>query len=398
MSDLQFSLLGLGIAGIGAVWVYNKLQERKHRQAAEKIFRNGKADVLLDEEAPAAADTPIVEPAVAMPATGASPAEPRYEPVFDDRREPTFDDTPPAAPEPEPQVIPSPATVPPAAPALRTAKIPPADWCNPNTDVVARLSFEAPLAAADLWQAQMPVQAAQRLPLRWFAQTAEGEWLMLPPDDVDSYAAYQVAMQLVDRHGPVVGTELEALRDGLDAIVTSFGGGMEFPDIPDLTIQAKALDEFCAQLDLQLAMHVVDAGTGAFAGTKLRGVAEAAGLRLTDVGEFYAFDENEHFLFSLSNMGGEAFDMQNLRNMQIHGLTFVLDVPHVAEGLYAFERMLSVARQFSTALGGALVNAQRSPLSEPMLNAIRQKIGEIHDQMMLAGLPAGGACARRLFS
>ena len=40
MSDLQLSLIGLGIALVGGVFAYNKWQERKHRKLAERVFRS----------------------------------------------------------------------------------------------------------------------------------------------------------------------------------------------------------------------------------------------------------------------------------------------------------------------------------------------------------------------
>jgi FtsZ-interacting cell division protein ZipA len=87
-----------------------------------------------------------------------------------------------------------------------------------------------------------------------------------------------------------------------------------------------------------------------------------------------------------------------MKNLQTHGLTFLLDVPHVKDGGHAFERMLSSARQFATTLDAALVNAQRAPISDAMVDGIRKKIHEIHEQMTLAGIPAGGVRALRLFS
>ncbi|HWU84236.1 MAG TPA: cell division protein ZipA C-terminal FtsZ-binding domain-containing protein, partial [Rhodocyclaceae bacterium] len=205
------------------------------------------------------------------------------------------------------------------------------------------------------------------------------------------------ALQLVDRRGAVSTNDFEALRHSLQALVSLRNGELAFPDVAAMGEQARALDDFCAQLDLQLALNVLDAGNGAFAGTKVRGLAEAAGMRLASGGEFQAHDENGNFLFALANMG-EPFEAATLKNLHTHGLTFLLDVPHVRDGGYAFERMLASARQFANALDAALVNAQRAPVSEAMVDSIRKKIFEIHEQMNLAGIPAGGVRALRLFA
>ena len=47
MSDLQLSLIGLGVALVAGVFAYNKWQERKHRKMAESVFRGNHPDVLL---------------------------------------------------------------------------------------------------------------------------------------------------------------------------------------------------------------------------------------------------------------------------------------------------------------------------------------------------------------
>ena len=62
MSDLQLSLLGLGAVLVVGVWVYNKLQERKYRQAAEKVFRGEQADLLASEAGePAQEDVAVAD-------------------------------------------------------------------------------------------------------------------------------------------------------------------------------------------------------------------------------------------------------------------------------------------------------------------------------------------------
>jgi hypothetical protein len=70
-------------------------------------------------------------------------------------------------------------------------------------------------------------------------------------------------------------------------------------------MRAGKLDEFCAAVDIQFVLHVVEAGGGVFAGTKLRGVAEAAGLALEGDGVFRARDEGGGELFTVANLGAE---------------------------------------------------------------------------------------------
>jgi FtsZ-interacting cell division protein ZipA len=120
-------------------------------------------------------------------------------------------------------------------------------------------------------------------------------------------------------------------------------------DTEELAAHAQALDQFCAGVDIQFVLHVVDATGGTFPGTKLRGLAEAAGMALEGDGLFHARDEAGGEAFSLGNLGPERFDADSLRSLNTPGVTFSLDVPRVSDGKAAFERMLGAARQIAGA-------------------------------------------------
>src|SRR5512139_728037 len=76
MSELQIGLLAIGAVVVAGVLVYNRLQERGARSAAERAFRSQHADALLDSPAPGAAQEPA-EPA--RPALHRAP-EPQPQP------------------------------------------------------------------------------------------------------------------------------------------------------------------------------------------------------------------------------------------------------------------------------------------------------------------------------
>ena len=47
MSELQISLLAIGALVVAGVLIYNRVQERGAKHAAERSFRSGHDDVLL---------------------------------------------------------------------------------------------------------------------------------------------------------------------------------------------------------------------------------------------------------------------------------------------------------------------------------------------------------------
>ena len=77
MSDLQLSLILLGVVGVLGTYAFNRWQERKYRKQADKMFSRTRQDVLFDEppstrtqSAPSRAEW--IEPSLA--ADGASEA------------------------------------------------------------------------------------------------------------------------------------------------------------------------------------------------------------------------------------------------------------------------------------------------------------------------------------
>ncbi len=361
VSELQLALLSAGVALVLAVWLYNFLQEQKHKKLAEKIFRGGQPDVLLTGQG----DDERSEPSMS------APDEERIEPEV----------TPLAHEEP--------AAAPP----------PPTDWADDIADCTIRLDLVKTVATPALWAAQSAWAEQLSKPLGWMGyDETSAEWRRLSAHDAGHYSHLAAALQLADRQGAVGDTEIAIFLDGVHRLAQQFSGLVELPQAQDLLEHAQALDGFCANVDIQLAVNVAEAASGAFSGTKLRGLAEAAGLSLEDDGRFHARDDQGMELFTLANLGAELFEAESLKTLACHSITLVLDVPRVADGPAVFDRMVAAARQMAQTLDGALVDGQRHPLGDATIAAIRAKIVEIQRQMATNRIPPGSPRALRLFS
>ena len=379
VSELQIALIGAGVAAVALVWGYNAWQDRKHRKTAEKIFKGGQGDALLDGQPAAAA-------ALAQPASGA-------------RREPHFaDDT--SAPQ-EVAATASPA----AADGLQTAEesapapVLPVECADALVDCVLHLEAPQAVPAPAVWAMQNAWAGGLTKPLHWLAKNeTDGVWREVDASDTGRYCSWAVALQLADRRGPVSDGELARFFDGVQQVAQQTAAALDLASRGETVLRAANLDEFCAAVDIQFVLHIVEASGGVFAGTKLRGVAEAAGLVLEADGVFRARDGDGGELFTVANLGAERLDADSIKSLATHGLTLGLDVPRVADGVSAFDRMLACARQLATALGGVLVDAQRAPLSDAMIDAIRAKTAELQQRMRGGGIVAGSIRALRLFS
>lgn len=375
MNDLQIALVAAGAAAVAGVWGYNKWQERQHRKLAEKIFKGAQPDVLLGDEDKA---TP--------PTSHAARGEP------DERQEPGIGDVVPAvAPvvnEPVEQAPAGSGGLPPLPP----------EYADEIADCIVRLDFTEPLSAPGLWATQSRWAGHVGKPLSWLGyDEANGRWQHLSAHDAGRYSVICAALQLADRQGALSDSGLSAFLDGLRELAGQCSAVAELPVHDDVLMTARALDEFCAGVDLQLGVNIVAVGEP-FPGTKLRGLAEAAGLVLLEDGRFHSLDDARMTRFSLGNIGPELFERDSMKSLATQGVTLSLDVPRVADGPSVFDALLAVAEQLTHGLGGALVDAHGNRLDAEMIGGIRSKVAELQQTMARHRIPAGSVRALRLFS
>ena len=374
-SELHIALIGAGAAAVALVWGYNVWQDRQHRKAADRIFKGVEGDALLPRDAvPVADDMQRLEPWLTAETEGGEAAADRA----------TANDQPGVLAQNDP---------------LAAGHFLPSDCADEIADCVLRFTAPEPIPAPAVQAMQTTWAGELSKPLHWLAK-GEGDesWRHIGADDSGRYRNWAVALQLVDRRGSVSDGELGRFFDGVQSVAQQAGATMELPSRGEVAMRAQSLDEFCAAVDIQFVLHVVEASGGVFTGTKLRGVAEAAGLALEADGVFRARDADGGELFTVANLGAERLEADSIKSLATHGLTLSLDVPRVTDGKLAFDRMLATARQLAGALGGVLVDAQRAPLADAMIDAIRAKTGELQARMNEAGIVPGSVRALRLFS
>ncbi len=442
MTELQMGLLGLGATAVVGVFAYNKWQEYRHRKLAEKVLDVHHADVLLEEAVrerpvagPAASDADLFETAAASPSAGreAPPfdGEPvlhhdRIEPVLRFETEPAEESVDPAAdvidaidaiddiappkipkePEHDPESLPEP--VPSLAPEATRVQadahrevgdVPePTHLLSPQVDFIAAFEVVEPAASYQILESQANVLARIRKPVHWlgFNETTR-EWDVIVDDGQSAYRRIRVGLQLVDRQGPASDGELSVFAVAMQDLAEEMMAIASLPARPAALQMAAELDAFCASVDIQIGINVISQGQ-VFAGTKLRALAEAAGMVIDAERRFVRCDEDGNVLYVLLNQENLGFSTESMKTMTTHGLTFLLDVPRVAHGERVFNQMVELARRFADVLRGSLVDDNRRPLSEGALEPIRKQVAQFQSTMAAHGLPAGGSLARRLFS
>ncbi|MGV0976456.1 MAG: cell division protein ZipA C-terminal FtsZ-binding domain-containing protein, partial [Azonexus sp.] len=382
MTELQLGLIGLGAMAVVGVFAYNKWQEYRHRKLAEAVLKPRHDDVLMDD-APTT-DAPAVrnEPALRAAAPVAVP----------ERREPVLADGPSPEASGEPESVEPAFRSSPVAdddddiPELPAGSVP-GSLLDPRLEFIVAMELVDPVPAAQIIHSQH--EALQRVskPVHWVAFNERNrEWERILPNSEAPVRRLRVGLQLVDRMGPVSDADLANFTGAMHALADELLAVADMP-ASRLLDQAAEIDRFCAAVDLEIGVNLVSRGTP-FSGTKIRALAEAAGMVLGDDGSFTRRDDFGRTQFTLQNFETTRFSADSIRNVTTHGLTFVLDVPRVDHGERVFQQMVELAKRFAETLQGTLVDDNRQPLNDVQLDHIRREfIGKPQATMASYGLP-----------
>ena len=417
-NELQMALLAFGGLVVAGIFAYGKWQERKRRKRAEQLFKPPEADVLLDGK-------PWMESASGEPAVHGhsfrkggkarekeKPAE-RCEPTLGDPEmeempEPAWEDELESLPEedfPEPasfdtgESLASFQETPATGSAERSGPALPYNLLSSGIDAIIAFDLVEPVRGERVMASQQEILQQIEKPVLWVGlNEEEGVWERARKNG--SYRCWQVGLQLADRSGPVGGNEfllfaraMQRLTGELMTVVKNM------PASQQVLEQAQQLDRFCVDMDIQIGINLVSRGVP-FPGTKIRALAESAGMVLGTNGCYVRRDEEGRTLFALSNVESErGFVAETIKTMNTRALVFLLDVPRTPQGKQVFKQMLTTARGFARTLNGALEDDNGRPLSEEQLYHISEEyVAQTQSTLEAAGLSAGGPLALRLFS
>jgi hypothetical protein len=337
MSELQLGLLAIGVVLVVGVFAYNRRQETVARREAESGVRPAHRDALIE------------------------PAPPRTSGV--------------APPEKPPQA-------PPRTPTM-SAGLP-----DSRIDYVVELTFNEAVTAGMLvqhWKANEHRYASRVI----LACDGGGAgWRRLSIDDLAAVDALRAGLQLVTQDGAVSDAELIEFRAAVETLAAATGASVSAPEIRAAAETAKDLDEFCADSDIQVVVHVVAPSGGTLSAERIRSSAESSGLVAEDGGRLALRDAGGQLLYALGPLDAA----------QAAAVSLTLDVPRVPDFPRAFESMVRFGSQLAAEMGGDLVDDNRNPLNERSLRAIGAQLDTVRAGFDERGIPPGSPSALRLFS
>jgi hypothetical protein len=377
MTSLQAGLIAAGVALVVGVLIYNWIVERRVRRRIREAFRDtGREESGGPPRVASGRGSTRIEPTLARTdAAQAIPENPpgvgdasldaaAYEPPLDIQARITTDLTETAA-EAAPLSMPAPAPVAPVSdPHVRAP--------DPDIECMVTLQPANPVTAGSL---AAGLHARIGKPLRWFGKRSDGHWQLLRSDTTGEFTEIVACLLLADRSGAASRELIDAFARLAASVASSLPAAFVPPDSEREAARAEALDRLCADLDVQIGLTVLKTGAATVAGTRLRGVAEAAGFKLGDGGRFeWIHDETGSVLYSLANYRSEPFTADVLRATSTPGVVFLLDLPRVADPARAFDQMKLAAKRMAHTLDAVLVDDNRRPLDDAALASIRAQV------------------------
>jgi hypothetical protein len=166
----------------------------------------------------------------------------------------------------------------------------------------------------------------------------------------------QAALQMVSRNGVISEADLLEFRSQVETIAAAHGASVSAPEMRQALEAAHELDRACADVDIQIALHVV-------------GVPEVA-----------------------------AKDQPFQITPRPDGITLLLDVPRTQDLAGSYDAMVRTARQLAASHGGRLVDDNNNSLDERALAAIGVEVEAVRGRLAEMKIEPGGPLALRLFS
>ncbi|MDR1063111.1 MAG: ZipA [Azoarcus sp.] len=370
MDTLQIALIVAAVAVVAAIVVYNKWQEGRHRRHAERAFPGTLRDTLLEQTEggfPAAQDEQGADGGGDAPRGGG----------------PSMAGEKKSAPSRQP---PKPRSQPPLP-----------DRLDPRLDCCIRIEAVEPIEVPRLWAAQTEMFDDVPRTLRWYAfDDRENHWRRINANTTGAHHWFLAALQLVDREGVVSENDFLRYARGMQKLADRFRAvPAGIPSRIEVLGNARALDRFCAEVDVQIAVNVVS--EQAMSGARIFSLAEAEGLRLEGDGAFHARAGDSRTLYILNNGEPPLLERTTLAALQTRHLTLVLDLPRVIDAAAEFEDMMRFASHLAKTLGATVVDDNWQPFGAESVDAIRNRIRRYQMRMSEEGIPPGGSLARRLF-
>ena len=205
-----------------------------------------------------------------------------------------------------------------------------------------------------------------------------------------------LAIQLVDRQGPVSQAHIQTFRMLSEKTKNDLDGGLIWLSHSNIEEDAKELNQFCALVDHMMTLTLIPKNNGIFDNEKLIETLKIDGFKVNKDGYHVFKGRDKHSLFRVTALNQQPLSF-NLDPF-IQGILFQMDLPLTISCKDSFDTMLESITNFQKELECMLVDSNKKELNINHIERIRYQVEKIENQMVAKNIIPGSSCARRLFS
>ena len=205
-----------------------------------------------------------------------------------------------------------------------------------------------------------------------------------------------LAIQLVDRQGPVSQAHIQTFRMLSEKTKNDLDGGLIWLSHSNIEEDAKELNQFCALVDHMMTLTLIPKNNGLFDNEKLIETLKIDGFKVNKDGYHEFKGRDKHPLFRVTSLNQQPLSF-NL-DPYIQGILFQMDLPLTLSCKESFDAMLESITNFQKELECMLVDSNKKELNVNHIERIRYQVEKIENQMVAKNIIPGSSCARRLFS
>ena len=180
---------------------------------------------------------------------------------------------------------------------------------------------------------------------------------------------------------PITADRLEPSLGGTAAVADTSSGGLA-PGADEEPVL-----EGPAQGQKIVALRLVARHDGALPGDELALSLRGIGMRHGKFGIFHRYDgsdENRVIFSAASLVEPGSFDLTNIKDQQIPGISLFLVLPGPIDGAESFDLMMAAARTLSQSLNAELLDESGSTLSIQRERYLREEIIKFQHGIMVA--------------
>lgn len=411
--ELRLSLLLMGVAVIGGVWLFNQTQLWRARRTRARHVRA--AAIPSSRPEPLASR---IEPLLKIDKLEmASSAQEEIEQIPE-----TVEATQPALITTPDHFVSAPSIVESKAPDIETTEVEEAHSVelaldeetinivalapvtlepviSPLIDCIVPLPLDRPVASERILSILSQFRHVVNKPVHC-------EGLNLVSQQREPICAGQrytdlcLAVQLANRQGTLHAIEFSEFVQHLQHLAKSLDSHIILPDMTNVLAQAHELDTFAQKNDVQLQIHVRGL-TQPWSAAQIKNRFLQDGLVLSRDGRYFIYEqliENKLQPVFTARFHDIHFLNDDLLAVTGTQIDLCFDAPRVIEDIQPFRLMWSYGQHLSKSLEAEIVDDRGQSLQVAALTVIETRLQEIYARLRQQGIPAGSANALRLFN